>query len=113
MYHYDLTKQAEERDEQEINYQIEVGDIVMVIDGSFSCTLENFKLKMSHGYDLNEEPWAVIAVDCDLPNKEIDLDWSHFRNDTIIQSMRDNRICFTQARFLKSVTSTRKCTIND
>ena len=85
-----------------------VGEIVRVMDGSYSLEIADFTLKHVYGVDLqNEGKWSIIAINCDLPADNIFN--SNQRNNTIIKSLTHNRIVFIQERSLYSVHQCNKC----
>ena len=91
---------------------MKVGEIVRVLDGSYTLEIKDNKLEATSGTSLVAEgSFIIIATNCSLPGKTVRLYWDKHaeeRNDTIIKSISSDRIVFIQKRFL---TSVHKCNI--
>ena len=74
------------------------GDIVKIHDGSYSQTItEEGRIEDTHGRQLTDRKFEVIATGCDLPGKTYTA-MSNERNNTILRALDNNQIIFIQSR---------------
>ncbi|HEY8889812.1 MAG TPA: hypothetical protein VIM70_06120 [Clostridium sp.] len=73
------------------------GDMVRVIDGSYSLGIENGDFKHVWGMNLIGRDFKVLHTDLKLPSTDDDQ-----FNTIILRAMDDDQIVYTQERFVKS-----------
>jgi len=74
------------------------GDLVQVIDGSWSLAIENGEFRSSCGIELGRRDFEVIGTDLKLPSTDDDQ-----LNTIIIKAKDNNQIVYTQERFIKPI----------
>jgi len=77
------------------------GDLVQVIDGSYSLSIDNGEFEHAWGINLRDREFEVINTDMKLPST--DEDKGQF-NTMIIKAKDNGQIVFTQERMVKPVT---------
>jgi len=78
------------------------GDIVNVLDGSWSFTIINGELKHRYGYELTKKEFKILGLDCRLPTDDNDLSGIPY-NNVILINIDTQEIVFSQKRFLKLI----------
>jgi hypothetical protein len=81
--------------------KIKEGDIVEVVDGSYSIEIIESGELVSTGANITQRRFEVVSTNCDLPAK-----WFHdtekpIRNDTILRDIDNGQTVFIQNRFLQ------------